>query len=266
MDLPGIGRREFLAKATRTFTATLVAGSLAACGSGGRRRNARSRSVVSGGAGDNDAVSCFLPGTRIATAKGTIAVETLRIGDLVQTASGPQPVKWIGRSLRHRPAAGWSLAMRPVRIRRSAMAHNVPSRDLLVSREHSLFLDGVLIPAYQLINGTTITEEPWDHSPTLELFNIELAEHQVIFANGVAVETLLANKGRDQFDNAAEYALLYGPDTAITAKYAPVIRYGRRRDRALAAVRRWLTAWGLDLRDASMRAHDRFAARAQMAG
>lgn len=41
----------------------------------------------------------------------------------------------------------WVEDARPVRIARSALAPNVPSADLLVTRGHALLIDGVLIPA-----------------------------------------------------------------------------------------------------------------------
>ena len=47
----------------------------------------------------------------------------------------------------------------PVRIRRDAFAENMPHRDLLVSPDHAIFVDGKLICARQLMNGTTIRQE-----------------------------------------------------------------------------------------------------------
>ncbi|MDI3306671.1 MAG: Hint domain-containing protein, partial [Acetobacteraceae bacterium] len=47
---------------------------------------------------ENDVVICFYPGTLIRTLDGEVAVETLKIGDLVLTAEGKaMPVRWIGR-------------------------------------------------------------------------------------------------------------------------------------------------------------------------
>jgi len=41
---------------------------------------------------------CFTPGTLIATPAGPRPIETLAVGDLVDTADdGPQPIRWIGR-------------------------------------------------------------------------------------------------------------------------------------------------------------------------
>uniref|UniRef100_UPI000A4AC3B5 Hint domain-containing protein n=1 Tax=Nioella sediminis TaxID=1912092 RepID=UPI000A4AC3B5 len=41
--------------------------------------------------------TCFVAGSQISTPMGTRAVEALCIGDLIETANGAVPVKWIGR-------------------------------------------------------------------------------------------------------------------------------------------------------------------------
>ena len=46
-----------------------------------------------------------------------------------------------------------------MRIIRGAIADEVPHRDLVVSPDHAIFIDGKLICARQLINGTTIRQE-----------------------------------------------------------------------------------------------------------
>ena len=50
-------------------------------------------------------------------------------------------------------------AATPVVVRKGALADNVPYRDLRVTKGHSLFLDGVLIPVEFLVNHRSIQ---WD--------------------------------------------------------------------------------------------------------
>jgi hypothetical protein len=45
-------------------------------------------------------VVCFLAGTLIATPTGERPIETLKPGDLISTAEGPQPVRFLARSTR----------------------------------------------------------------------------------------------------------------------------------------------------------------------
>ncbi|QUJ76733.1 Hint domain-containing protein [Sulfitobacter albidus] len=74
-------------------------------------------------------VPCFTPGTRIATDRGGLRVEDLRVGDLVKTRdNGLQPIRWIGtkvlnaRDLALAPSCARSAwrAARCVRTRRCA--------------------------------------------------------------------------------------------------------------------------------------------------
>ena len=55
---------------------------------------------------------------------------------------------------------------------------------------HGVLIDGVLVPAELLVNGTTITR----HEPEgdeMEFFHIKLESHDVVYAEGVPAETLL---------------------------------------------------------------------------
>jgi autotransporter passenger strand-loop-strand repeat protein len=157
---------------------------------------------------------CFLAGTRIMTPRGAAAVETLRIGDKVLTAAGrAETIEWIGqRSYDARFAAGNHL-VRPVRLQADAIAAGVPSRDLYISPGHGIFVDGVLIPAWRLINGRTITQ-PDLAQADISYFHIELASHAVILAENCPAETYLDTGARTQFQNAATYTRR--ADTAIT--------------------------------------------------
>ena len=104
-------------------------------------------------------VACFAEGTRIETAAGLVAVETLSVGQRVLTNDGCQePIVWLGqrtvRCGRHpKPETVW-----PVRVRAGAFGENVPSRDLYLSPDHAVFVNDVLVPVKLLINGTSIAQ------------------------------------------------------------------------------------------------------------
>jgi hypothetical protein len=147
---------------------------------------------------------CFATGTRIRTDRGEVAVEDLRAGDRVATVSGQgapfKPVLWMGRRrviLAGHPNAD---AIAPIRIRAGALAENTPSRDLLVSPDHCMFLGGALVPARLLVNGSSITVERG--MPEVTYFHVELEQHDVLLAEGAAAESWLDCDNRGWFENA----------------------------------------------------------------
>src|SRR5262249_39503885 len=95
---------------------------------------------------------CFLRGTHIQTPDGEIPVEDLTIGALVETLSGPLPVKWIGRQTFRKDSPSWHWSVAPVRVARFALCDQYPRRDLYLSPRHSLFIDGCFIPVEWLVN------------------------------------------------------------------------------------------------------------------
>ena len=112
------------------------------------------------------------------------------------TATGAvQPIVWIGtgRVLATREAS-------TVIVRKGALAHNVPSRDLHVTKGHSLFIDGALIPVEFLLNHRSIVWD--DRAREVEIYHIELARHDVLIADGAPAESYRNDGNRWLFSNA----------------------------------------------------------------
>jgi hypothetical protein len=208
--------------------------------------------------------SCFLGGTRILTSRGAEAVENLSIGDYVVTSRGEaKPIKWIGRRRFTRGLSSrWPDSVHPIRVARSALADNVPHADLYLSPMHALFIDGVLIPVKDLVNGTSISRAAPEGMQDIEYFHIELETHEVILAEGAPVETLLVTHGRENFSNFVEYERRYGRETSpAMVPYAPVLGYCGARAH-LKALLRLGVSQVVDVRDPIQVAYDRIATRA----
>ncbi len=156
------------------------------------------------GGGTDITVAGFAAGTRIATEGGMQPVETLREGDVVRTLGrgGRRRVIWLGHRRidcrRHPvPAAVW-----PVRVQAGAFGGGRPIRDLYLSPDHALLIDGVLIPIRHLVNGRTIVQQACD---AITYWHVELAEHDVVFAEGVAAESYLDTGNRGVFGSETSW-------------------------------------------------------------
>lgn len=175
----------------------------------------------------DDTVICFYPGTRIRISAGEVAVETLSIGDMVLTAEGEaKPVRWIGRQTVCTLFAD-PIRVLPIRIAAGALAECLPARDLLVSPDHAILVDDVLIQAAALVNDTTIRRE--DAVPTtFTYYHVELADHALILAEGVPAETFVDNVDRLSFDNWDEHEALYGAEAPIPEMTLPRAKASRQ--------------------------------------
>ena len=147
-------------------------------------------------------VICFLAGSMIATPNGVVAVENIRRGDEVLTfvngATHVRPVVWAGMAQATvNPALPDDMAGYPVRILADAIAPGVPYQDLLVTAEHGIFANGMLVPARMLVNGSSIF---FDRSITeYAYYHVETAEHSIIMANGMLTESYLDTGNRRNF-------------------------------------------------------------------
>jgi hypothetical protein len=159
-------------------------------------------------------VTCFMAGTRIKTPTGEAAVETLRHGDLVLTADGRSlPVIWLGRQTVS-TVFGDAQRVLPIRIKAGALADNVPARDLLISPDHAILIDGFLAQAAALVNGLSIVRETAVPS-IFTYYHVELEEHALILAENTPAETFVDNADRMRFDNWDEHLALYPEGKAI---------------------------------------------------
>jgi T5SS/PEP-CTERM-associated repeat protein len=139
--------------------------------------------------GDTVQMACFAAGTLIETSHGPTAVQNLGVGDAVQTLlGGNRQIVWVGSRVvdcrRHsQPETVW-----PVRIARGAVAENIPLRDLFISPDHAIYIEDVLIPVKLLVNCSTIRQKKLDR---IVYHHVELEQHDVILAEGLAAETYL---------------------------------------------------------------------------
>jgi hypothetical protein len=158
---------------------------------------------------------CFCPGTKLLTPTGEVAVEDVRAGDVVMTlADGAlvaAEVVWTGERVidlgRHpRPEAA-----HPVRIRAGACGNGLPRRDLLVSPDHALFIEGHLVPAKLLLNGASIVQE--SGFALVRYHHVELGRHGILLAEGLPAESYLDTGTRGFFARFGEPLVLH-PDFA----------------------------------------------------
>lgn len=152
-----------------------------------------------------DFVSCFVSGSRIATAQGLASVETLCVGDRLRTADhGNQPL----RAVLRRKVTTAELAripdLRPVRIAAGALGQGLPERDLRVSPQHRLLVRSqiaarmfgipeALISARKLVGLPGIQD--CDARDGLTYLHLVLDRHEVIFAEGAPTESLFLGPG-----------------------------------------------------------------------
>ncbi len=138
------------------------------------------------------AMAAFAQGTHITISSGEQRpIENLKPGDEILTRSdGPQVLHWVRKSTVR--AIGDFAA---VRIRAGVLKN---SRDLVVSPDHRLFIyqktddlgigrREVFVEARHLVDETTII---WERGGFIDYYQLLFENHQIIYAEGIAAETL----------------------------------------------------------------------------
>lgn len=143
-------------------------------------------------------IPCFTPGTAIATPKGEVLAEDLRIGDRIVTRdNGLQPITWIGKKRIDYKQLNALPTVRPILIKEGAIGGGLPERDMLVSPSHrmlivsefaQLYFDRaeVLVAAKHMLNmdGVEISNQPY-----ITYLPIMCENHEIILSDGTWSES-----------------------------------------------------------------------------
>ncbi len=167
--------------------------------SGGTVSDAGTALAGSALSASNTRVVCFTSGTRIRTATGCIEVQTLSVGDMVQTRDhGLQPVRWMAMRRFGQGDLLDNPALRAIRIEAGALGPGTPESDLVVSPQHRMLVRSkiaermfgekeVLVAAKQLLGlkGIAVAED----MEALNYVHFMCDAHQIVFANGAETES-----------------------------------------------------------------------------
>lgn len=197
------------------------------------------RYVKTGGSSTGDSeydtfVPCFTAGTRILTPDGERPIELLRAGDRVMTQDhSAQPVRFIARrTLRFPPAPD---RLRPVVIAAGSLGGGLPRRDLCVSPQHRMVLDGgrggaVLCLAKGLTGLPGIRSDA--RCRQVDYVHLLCDRHEIVFAEGapaesfrpgpVAIDSMEAAVRQELFEIFP--ALRHDPASALGTPARPLLK------------------------------------------
>lgn len=157
---------------------------------------------------------CVARGTLIDTPRGRIPVERLRVGQKVRLRDGRrEPIRWIGSRKLTRDELDAAPHLCPIRIAKDAFGDAMPDRDLLVSPQHRVLVEGwkaelffgeheVLAPARGLVNGRTVRVDA--DLAEVEYFHLMFARHEIMVTNNLPTESFFP--GKTSLDGIADAA------------------------------------------------------------
>ena len=170
---------------------------------------------------------CYLAGTRILTARGEVAVEELKVGDLLVTQTGEAlPIRWIGTRdhvVRLDPFGMTDKNCCSIRFARGSLGNGLPRRGRRSgpsTSEHE--------PTPRLISAhqrSTAAPLIYFNQPEGDrYFHLLLPCHSLIYAGGAAAESYLDTGNRNMFANALDLLLCAEPIS--TEPCQPIVASG----------------------------------------
>jgi collagen type I/II/III/V/XI/XXIV/XXVII alpha len=105
----------------------------------------------------------------------------------------------------------------PVRVTAHAFGAGMPRRDLVLSPDHAVFVDGVLVPVRYLVNGGSVAREARDE---VTYWHVELSGHEAIVAEGLACESYLDVGDRGNFGGGGGAVVVAHPRFAAHVREA----------------------------------------------
>ena len=143
-------------------------------------------------------VPCFTPGTAIATPKGEVAVETLKVGDRVLTRdNGIQTIIWTGQKRVDFQQLKLLPELRPILIKAGAIGDGQPERDMLVSPSHRMLIlselaqlyfeqSEVLVAAKHMLamDGVEVSDQPY-----VTYIHFICQNHEIVLSDGAWSES-----------------------------------------------------------------------------
>jgi hypothetical protein len=149
--------------------------------------------------------------------------------------AGFEPLRWVGfMDIAVPRSTAMAAKTAPILIKAGAIAPGMPARDLRVSPDHAMEVDGHLIPAKHLVNGESIIQEIWCRR--VRYFHLELEAHGLLLSEGTWSESYLDDGNRNAFNNAALTGLFLDFEAGRSAgQYddracLPVLRQGLKLD------------------------------------
>jgi Ca2+-binding RTX toxin-like protein len=143
-------------------------------------------------------IPCFTPGTLIATDKGDVLVEDLKVGDKVFTRdNGWQVLRWVGQRKVSLADMIIAPALRPIEIAKGALGNGLPLRSMKVSPQHRMLIESarsemLFGEAEVLVAATHLTGLAGvEQKLTSEVTYIHLLfdRHEIICAEGAWTES-----------------------------------------------------------------------------